>query len=297
MQIAISKIKIQNRIREDYGDIQSLSDSIKKVGLIQPIVITNDDVLIAGERRLKAAQLLNAEYIEARVMDIKDYEKQLEAEIAENELRKEFTFEERVKYGKELEQIERLKAEERKLSTLKQNSNTDVEKFPPREEGKTRDIVATKVGFGSGKQYEKAKTVVEQAPEPIKEAARNNVISINKAYEATKVINKMPEEKKQDVVKQIVTQSRPVKEIINDCIKKDIDEIDRQDQLQKAVMGAMGKVIRLTANEECCEAWLSDMDIETIKDQVETVELAISILSQFKDYAQKILSKPLKEVK
>ncbi|MEK4949091.1 hypothetical protein NST12_01715 [Bacillus sp. FSL W8-1127] len=53
-----------------------------------------------------------------------------------------------------MERIERVKAEERKKATLKQNASTDTENFPERNDlGETRDIVATKSGFGSGEKY------------------------------------------------------------------------------------------------------------------------------------------------
>ena len=47
---------------------------------------------------------------------------------------------------------------DRRLATLKQNKDTVVENFPPRDEGeKTRDIAAKAAGFGNGKTYEQAK--------------------------------------------------------------------------------------------------------------------------------------------
>ncbi|MDP9676935.1 ParB family chromosome partitioning protein [Paenibacillus jamilae] len=64
--------------------------------------------------------------------------------------------------------MERLKAKER------QGTRTDievnlVENFPQCNQGKTRDVVAEAVGFGSGKQYEKAKYIADNAdPETIK---------------------------------------------------------------------------------------------------------------------------------
>jgi len=42
------------------------------------------------------------------------------------------------------------------------------ENFRTHEKGRATDKVAKEVGFGSGRQYEKAKKVYEEAPEPIK---------------------------------------------------------------------------------------------------------------------------------
>jgi hypothetical protein len=68
--VKISDIRIKDRQRKDFGDIDALAKSIKDVGLIQPIVLAfewekkdeNLDVeiirLIAGHRRLLALQKL-----------------------------------------------------------------------------------------------------------------------------------------------------------------------------------------------------------------------------------------------
>lgn len=77
-------------------------------------------------------------------------------EISENENRKEFTFSERVDWARRLERVEKEKARER------QGTRTDiVENFPPSSSGKARDIVGEASGFGSGKQYEKAKFIAD----------------------------------------------------------------------------------------------------------------------------------------
>ena len=54
MLIDISKIKVAERIRKDFGNIKELADDIKENGLINPPVVTPDFELIAGERRLRA---------------------------------------------------------------------------------------------------------------------------------------------------------------------------------------------------------------------------------------------------
>ena len=93
--------------------------------------------------------------------------------IVDNLLRRHLNDAQKVKAGLKLEEIERKRARERQLSKLKQFRETVPENFPERtvekeEKGETRDIVAQKVGFGSGKQYEKAKKVFLEAPDYIK---------------------------------------------------------------------------------------------------------------------------------
>jgi ParB family transcriptional regulator, chromosome partitioning protein len=54
----ISKIRVGKRIRKDMGDIQGLAESMEELGLLQPITVTPDGLLLVGERRLRAAKLL-----------------------------------------------------------------------------------------------------------------------------------------------------------------------------------------------------------------------------------------------
>lgn len=67
----ISQIKVGKRIRRDMGDIESLAASIADLGLLQPILVFPDGRLIAGERRLRAAQKLGWKTIPVRVMEQK----------------------------------------------------------------------------------------------------------------------------------------------------------------------------------------------------------------------------------
>ena len=57
--IDIAAICLGERHRKEMGDLDRLARSIADVGLLQPIVITPDGRLIAGERRLRACRLLN----------------------------------------------------------------------------------------------------------------------------------------------------------------------------------------------------------------------------------------------
>jgi ParB family chromosome partitioning protein len=50
--VPIASIKPGTRHRRDMGDIDALARSIADVGLLHPVVINKEGVLIAGERRL-----------------------------------------------------------------------------------------------------------------------------------------------------------------------------------------------------------------------------------------------------
>jgi hypothetical protein len=53
-EIKIADIKIGKRHRKDMGDLNVLADSIRRLGLLQPIGVTEDFKLVFGERRLRA---------------------------------------------------------------------------------------------------------------------------------------------------------------------------------------------------------------------------------------------------
>jgi ParB family chromosome partitioning protein len=176
MLIDINKIKVTDRIRKDFGNIEELANDIKENGLINPPVVTPEYELIAGERRLRALKFLNYQQIEVRAMSVNDCEHQLKLEISENENRKDFSFSERIDYAKRLELVEKLKAKNRQELGVK-------ETFPEGQKvGQVRDIVAESTGFGSGKQYDKAKYISENADEEMIKSLDEGKLSINKAY-------------------------------------------------------------------------------------------------------------------
>ena len=82
--------------RENFNDdrIRGLADSIKEKGLIQPIVVKrvteNQYELIAGERRLRAAQQIGMERVPALVREVSEGEA-LELALIENIQREDLT--------------------------------------------------------------------------------------------------------------------------------------------------------------------------------------------------------------
>jgi ParB family chromosome partitioning protein len=47
-KIPIDSVTVINRTRKDFGDIKSLAESISAIGLLQPIVINENNELIDG---------------------------------------------------------------------------------------------------------------------------------------------------------------------------------------------------------------------------------------------------------
>lgn len=58
LERSVASIVVGERHRRDPGDLTPLTDSLKRVGLLQPVTITPDGYLICGYRRLEAAKKL-----------------------------------------------------------------------------------------------------------------------------------------------------------------------------------------------------------------------------------------------
>ena len=105
MLVPVKDIKIKKRVRKDLGNLEDLKDSLRIYGLLNPITITRDYELIAGERRLQAAKQLGWTNINANIVDNLTEIEELELELEENNQRKEFTDEELLEGYRRLEQL------------------------------------------------------------------------------------------------------------------------------------------------------------------------------------------------
>ena len=89
LKVDIEKIKVNAmQPRQSFSDtsIDELADSIKKYGIIQPLVITkvgDDYELIAGERRLRAAKKVGLDKVPVIVREAGEQER-LEVALVEN---------------------------------------------------------------------------------------------------------------------------------------------------------------------------------------------------------------------
>ncbi len=86
-----------DRVRQDFGDLNELAESIKSEGLLQPPVVNQDLVLVAGERRLRAMRdVLKFETIPVIYFETLDEAHLARLESEENTKRKPPTWQERV---------------------------------------------------------------------------------------------------------------------------------------------------------------------------------------------------------
>ena len=89
------------RSRKDLGDIDELTKSILIKGQISPILITRDNELIAGERRLRACQSIGIPVHAIYREDVDDITMK-ELELEENIQRKDMEWQERITLAKDI---------------------------------------------------------------------------------------------------------------------------------------------------------------------------------------------------
>jgi len=154
-----NEITEKKGLRKDFGEITSLAESIKKVGLINKITISKDGVIVAGRRRLRAWQSLHKKYPDQFEVDPPTetlsftYEEMLNQpnfnmfnmiQLHENTQRKEFTPE-------EISEIKSIIEHDR-----------DSGKLPDAEGRDSRDIIGELTGI-SGSQVDRIDIIVQAA--------------------------------------------------------------------------------------------------------------------------------------
>ncbi len=107
MKLNISEIRVGNRIRRDPGDLSELKDSMRRLGLLQPILVDTNNILVAGYRRLESAKALGWDSIETRLVDVQDKRDRLIIEADENITRRDFTPDELEKADQLMERYSR----------------------------------------------------------------------------------------------------------------------------------------------------------------------------------------------
>jgi hypothetical protein len=185
INMKIQDIKVGERFRKDLGDIDGLAQSIKDVGLLHPIVINENNELVAGHRRIEAYKKLGwTQEIPCTVVNISNI---IDGELAENVVRKDFTFSERQAILQDVES--RRIGHRQKKQDYEKVSN--LQTFQKDNKGKASvNIVADYTGT-SPRQLSKEKAIVQKVKQKphlkhIIEKLDSGEISVNEADEEIK---------------------------------------------------------------------------------------------------------------
>lgn len=234
-RVPITSIRIVDRHRKDLGDLDDLADSIGTVGLIQPIVLTTDRLLIAGHRRVEACRRLGWDTVPAVTAEhLFDAADRLRAERDENTCRKAMTPSELVALGLELEALERPKALARQRAnhprpgeradhreSLRSSPGGGTLEGAAKRANETASVVSEAVGMGRSNYY-KARAIVLAAEDPdepphVREAAQaarrqmDETGSITPAYEAVRAARDSSPDTVAPPAPKPAPRARPVK--------------------------------------------------------------------------------------
>jgi ParB-like chromosome segregation protein Spo0J len=153
-------------------EYKSLKESIKSNGLWLPIITNNQGVILDGHHRFKACQELGVQMrLAVREFDSELWEKKFVIET--NLKRRQLNDFQKAELGVLLLPIEQELAKQRQVHDS--SSSND-------QKGNARDITASKVGM-SGTTFERAKKVIERAPEEVKQSLRDGKTTISKEYQ------------------------------------------------------------------------------------------------------------------
>jgi N6-adenosine-specific RNA methylase IME4 len=158
--LPIDSIIVGERHRRDLGDIAGLAASIAEVGLLQPIAVTFDGHLIAGERRLRAVEMLGWKTIPYTPIPI-NLDEIVRGEFAENTCRKDFALSEAVAIKRALEPLERAAAKERQREGGRAGGKASGN-LPQASSGRAADKAAKATGMAR-RTLEKAEAIVDAA--------------------------------------------------------------------------------------------------------------------------------------
>lgn len=186
----LSELKATNPYLRMGTDVTELEKSIQTLGLIAPLVISSDNVILAGARRYQA--MMNLGFSEAPVMivDKNALEREL-ISIDENLVRKDLSkieIESHLRRAKEIYQ-ELNPAPEVTEPEVKAESDTEtkpqvkVEVLPAQ---KFLEMVSEKTGL-SPKQIHEAINRDEMASPVVKEARKNGELSLSQTNEIVKL--------------------------------------------------------------------------------------------------------------
>lgn len=237
-QIKVTDIKpnqFQPRTNFDEKSLIELSNSIKKYGIIEPLIVRKVSTgyeLIAGERRLKAALMIGLTEVPAIIMEIDDKES-AELAIVENLQRQSLT------------PIEEAKAYQKLVQT---SSIEDIAKQMSKEE----NIINNKM-----KLLKLSKEVQESLQNgEISEGHAKALLQLEEENNQNEMLNRIKKERL--TVKQVL-------DIIKEKKQEVIEEIDINPNMQKVLSGL--DIVDKKSNT------FNDVEPEIVEDKMDKTQM------------------------
>lgn len=287
MILKIDDVKIGRRVRDEYGDMESLANSIKEHGLLHPIVVDAHYNLIAGCRRLLACERIGMKEIEAKMLgEISERELRV-LELEENIRRKDLTEFEK---SKNLVELAELKEQELKeeLSTESVDKCTEpVHLNNPNRIGVRQ--VAEEIGVPKQTLFDAKQHVaaVDEFPE-LEEFPKY------KAIETAKELRQAPEEDREKILDFAQRKAQTLSAQKEEDYYSYIDECGK---LSKKYLKAIYAFLHIKADEKEFKM-LNDTTLGTYDESLlREVDDTIAKLGRLRNYLKGVENNAIKKIR
>ena len=184
-------------------EFAGLEASILAEGCRDAIILWGN-IIVDGHNRYRICKAHNIPY-KTKSMDFKSRE-DAKLWMLQNQLaRRNLTDFQRIEIVRQFEAAVKAQAKERQR--VGQGGILLRGKLPEANSGERATDELGKLAGVSRKTYEHAAVVIDNAPEEVIKAARNNELSINAAHDITQ----MPQDKQQEVIQRIASGEQPKK--------------------------------------------------------------------------------------
>ncbi len=281
--IDISLIKTDNKYLRLDSNVDKLKKSIETVGIINPLILNENNELIAGGRRYTALKELGYTEVPCRLLNKNDQEQEL-ISIDENLVRRDLTkveLEQALKRGRDLyEELypEATKFSEEDLSTPAAN---EIQSEMPNEKRSFIDITAEKTGL-SKKVIKSAIDREEKSSQTVKDLRTHGELNASQINE----IIKLPKEEQEEIAELVKGKSAKevraiVKKVTQEGVENTIEEIQNKAELPSEYKSL--KTLLQRSNKVLGKILLEEMMTES-EELPEILELITSLrisLDQF----------------
>ena len=206
---------------------QEFIDSIKTSGVIEPIVVTQNKVIISGHQRVRACKALGIDEIEAEVRIIDSEDEILKQLIETNIRQRGIGNTNPVKFGRCIKELERIYGIQ---NGNNQHSDRDGNNFQP----KTQEDLASELGVDV-RTLHNYKILSEMIPE-LQTLVETGIVT---PTTARAIVKKLPEFQQRELAKQFAEKGEKVtgKEV-NEKIKKLYSELEDAKEENKTLRDA-----------------------------------------------------------
>lgn len=252
---------------------EELEKSIVEYGCRDALILWGQ-ILIDGHNRLEICQKHNIEYKTIQ-MDFKDIE-EVKVWIIKNQLgRRNLNDAERIKIAKKIMENKSQEAKEKQLNNLKQNTaNANVAHTDKTKKDELINVnkeIADIVDV-SERTVARYNTIEKEAPKTVNKAVEENLISINRGYEITKQLKKVPESEKEEKGNKLIEQ----------YINKEFKKIENKKAIELSYHNALFKILTLEIKEDEVHMWVDSM-MSSNKERLESdIDEAIKKLNEIK---------------